>query len=37
MKPLILLFTCMGLIVFIAPVILWEVAGDVTKMMNDES
>jgi hypothetical protein len=37
MKPLILIFTCMGLIVFIAPLLLWEIVGDVTKMMNDES
>lgn len=37
MKPLILLFTCMGLVLFIWPLLLWEIAGDVSKIMNDES
>jgi hypothetical protein len=36
MKHLILLLACMGLIVFITPVLLWEIAEDVIKIMNDE-
>jgi hypothetical protein len=35
-KHLLLLFTCMGLIVFIAPLLLWEIAGDVGKMIDNE-
>lgn len=30
-KPLILLFTCMGLIIFIWPLFAWEIAEDLTK------
>lgn len=36
MKPLILLFGCMGLILFIVPLFAWEIAGDLTKIKDGQ-